>query len=270
MKKIPSNTGTKAQLDYVRFACWNDKIALDLMSRLRRENKGEFHKSKWLQYNGWRSSSMYYGTGEQNGVRHYVFEQSGEDSNYLATIALDIPELYCTRIDMQITIEEPTTYDPFITYTEQKSISGRASSIIHSDTGSTIYIGSRQGETFARLYQKQYDDRRWLRLEFEIKSKAAKAVWMQLAEGITVDDMYQHYLNKVKTPNYIKKWFDTDNAKEISLDIIRVVSADKQLKWLSSLEGTVVKMGNDHYQGNTVKALLERWLSLIDKKDINI
>lgn len=256
-------------LDYIRIATWDDKTALDIFALLRRQTNG-WRPAKWLQYNGWRNQKdgCFYGTGEQNARRHYVVDQSGPGANEIYNLLKEYDKTYCTRIDVQVTILEPGSYNPFITYKELRAISKRSNSIIHSSSGATIYIGARTGQTFARLYQKRLPDADFLRLEFEIKGKKANAVYLALKDGTSPNSIFSHYLKKVKIPEQIKEWFRLNDDTEIHLKTERIHSADKQLNWLYSLESTIVRMGNDHYQSVPTRDFLERCLALVDKKDI--
>jgi hypothetical protein len=254
----------QSNLDYLRLATWDDKSALNLFADLRRWATG-WKTSRWLQYKGHRSGGMFYGTGEQSEKRHYVADCSGPDSQYLYGLAGDNPKIYCTRIDLQITIPQPDEYEPFTAYAELKAASETSTSFIHSDTGSTIYIGARTGQRFARLYEKRLGDDKYLRLEFEVKGRLANVVFLQLRNGIDRDTIYNHFLIKSKAPDYIKSWFETGGDGNVYLQAERQHDADKQLEWLASLENTVLRMGNDHYQGPTVKGLLERWIDTISK-----
>lgn len=259
---------SKSNLDYLRVATWDMSAAMDLFADLRRWASG-WKGSKWLQYNGYRLDGCFYGTGEQKEKRHYIADFSGPISRDLMGMANDV-KFYATRIDLQVTIPMPIDYEPFSLYAEIKALSKVNTSIIHSDTGSTIYIGARAGQKFARIYEKQLGDERWLRLEFEVKGRLANVVYLQLREGISNDTVFDHFLSKLKAPDYLKEFFKVESDGDIFLQAEREHDSDKQLEWLSSLEKSIVRMGNDHYQGPTVKGLLERWTRLIDKPDPNI
>lgn len=252
-----------AYIDYIRLASWDDSESLRMFGQVRKLSS-HWRNARWLQYKGHRSSHYFYGAGEQTGKRHYVFEGSGPFSVELFNIALDFPSIYCTRIDVQVTIDHPNDYDPHETYLLQKQISKRQCSIVQSDSGSTIYFGSRSGDTFARLYEKTIDESQFLRLEFEIKGNKARSAYLQMKEGTNASDVFLHYLNKVKMPDYVKEWYSVPESGIVYWELERIHHADKQLEWLSSLGNTIVRMGNDHYQGTMVRALLDDWQKRID------
>lgn len=258
----------RAHLDYIRLAAWDDSTILKLHSNIRRMFP-KWRPSHWLQYTGWACDHAFYGTGEQSGRRHGVARVSGHDSNKFLEVAryADLIKAYATRIDVQITIPEPVGYNPFKTYGAAQQVKGRSCSLIHSDTGSTIYFGARTSDVFARCYQKEIDAQKFLRLEFEIKGLHARAVFIELLHGATCGAVFNSYLSKVKLPENLSKWFsNTEDDTELLLDIQRAHDNDKQLAWLGSLGNTIIRMGNDHDTGDTVRRLLTRWLEEIGVK----
>ena len=261
----------KAYLDYIRLASWQDSEALLLTGDFRRSIP-KWRNGFWLQYKGWHGDNSFYGIGEQNRRRHYVWRSSGSSSSVLYDLAtrkgLNLDEIYCTRIDVQVTIKMPSQYNPFTIYESHKGGGRLGTTIIESPTGSTIYFGSRVSDKFARLYEKQYDDGDYLRLEFEFKGKLARAVYETMRKtsaGPTA--VFQNYINKFGLADYIVSWFDTGpDAEPLRLEIEHNEDIHKKMTWLSSLSNTVVKMGNDHETGDFVRHLLNDWQ---DKIDIN-
>lgn len=256
----------RAYLDYLRIGTWDDPTAFLMMAEIRAIGVN-WRKAKWLQYDGWRTKGMFYGTGEQQGKRHYIFDVSGPASIDLFHIAKDHEECYATRIDVQVTIEKPIEYNPHKTYQLQKEHSKRQTSIIMSDSGSTIYFGSRTGDTFARLYEKYLDNEEYLRLEFEIKGIKARSIFLQMSQGLKANDVFMRYVKSVKMPDYVRDWFSAPESGVIFWELEKIHTADKQLEWLSSLGNTVVRMGTDHYQGHAVKTMLTDWMNRIDGKE---
>ena len=258
-------TVQRAYLDYLRLASWHDASALKLTAQLRRAFP-KWRDGYWLQYRGWYADNAFYGIGEQNRKRHYVWRVSGNSSSVLYEAADFLGEVYATRLDVQVTIPLPDNYDPFIVYQDQKDLMSRGTTIIESDTGSTIYFGSRVSDRFARMYTKEYDEGRFLRLEFEFKGKTAKALYFKMKSGIGPTEIFQYYLKSFGLMGYIIEWFDTgQDAEKIRLEIENNQNDDNKMAWLSSLSNAVVKMGNDHQTGEFTKNLLRNWLETIDK-----
>lgn len=255
-------------LDYLRLATWDDNSAMRLNRAMRELFKG-WRQTHWLQYSGYGTQHAFYGHGEQNGRRHYVYRVSGPDSqaffNHIHTILNE--KIYATRIDVQVTLPEMETYDPFYTYDIARENSKTQCSLIHSDTGSTIYFGNRESDRFARLYQKEVNAQKFLRLEFEIKGRLSKAIWLQLIKGIEFDTVYSYCLEKTYLPDHIRIPFGNLEAhNELFFNLEMEQNKDRQLEWLISLGNTIVKMGNDHYQGGIVRSYLTRWLELTEEK----
>jgi hypothetical protein len=250
----------RAYLDYLRVASWEDDQALLLTGELRRSIP-KWRNGFWLQYKGWYGDTSFYGVGEQNHKRHYVFRTAGNSSSVLYDLAADYDKVYCTRLDVQVTIKLPPQYNPFIIYGAHKDTGRAGVTIIDSPTGSTIYFGSRVSDKFARLYEKQYEDGSYLRLEFEFKGLLAKAIYetMRLTNtGPTA--VFQNYLPKFGLADYIMAWFDTGpDAEPIRLEIEHNEDTYKKMTWLASLSNTVVQMGNDHETGDFVRRLLNDW-----------
>lgn len=257
----------QAYLDYIRLASWNDKEALLLTGSFRRATK-KWRQGFWLQYKGWYGDKSFYGMGEQNKKRHYVWRSAGSSSSVLYNLAnnIDLDEIYCTRIDVQVTIKMPTEYYPLVIYEAHKGVGRMGVTIIDSPTGSTIYFGSRASDKFARLYEKRYKNGSYLRLEFEFKGRLARAIYATMratAAGPTA--VFQNYLRKFGIADYIISWFDTGrDAEPLRFEIEHDEDIYKKMTWLMSLSNTVIKMGNDHETGDFVRRLLRDWLVDID------
>jgi hypothetical protein len=255
----------RAYIDYLRLASWDDSQALLITGELRRSIP-KWRNGFWLQYKGWYGDTSFYGVGEQNKQRHYVFRTAGNSSSVLFDLADKFDAVYCTRIDVQVTIKLPPQYNPFKIYLDHK-YNGRAGvTVLDGPTGSTIYFGSRTSDKFLRLYEKQYEDGKYLRLEFEFKGKLARAVYETMrATAVGPTAVFQNYLPKFGLADYIMGWFDTGNdAEPLRLEIEHNEDFHKQMTWLSSLSNTVVEMGNAHETGDFVRRLLNDWLERID------
>jgi hypothetical protein len=252
----------RAYIDYIRLATWDDAQALLMTGELRRSIP-KWRNGFWLQYKGWYGDNSFYGVGEQNKKRHYVFRSSGNSSSVLFDLADKHEELYCTRIDVQVTKKLPASYNPFMIYEAHKKGGGRLGvSIIESPTGSTIYFGSRVSDKFARLYEKRYDDGNYLRLEFEFKGKLARAVYETMrTNSIGPTAVFQNYLPKFGLAEHIMEWFNTGpDAEPIRVELERKEDTHKKMIWLASLSNTVIEMGNSHETGDFVRRLLNDWL----------
>lgn len=267
-------TVQRAYLDYMRLASWHDASALKLTGSLRRSIP-KWRTGYWLQYKGWYGDNAFYGIGEQNQKRHYVWRLSGSSSSVLFNISSELNEIYATRLDVQVTIPMPSDYDAFAVYTDQKDLQGRGLTIIESDTGSTIYFGARVSDRFARLYTKSYVKKdpsdksldEFLRLEFEFKGRSARALYENMKKSlIGPSGIFQYYLTSFNLMGYIIDWFDTGfDGEELRLEIEKNQNNENKMNWLSSLSNAIAKMGNDHETGEFTRNLLRNWLESIDK-----
>lgn len=255
----------RAYIDYLRLASWDDQEALFLSADLRKSIP-KWRSGFWLQYKGYYGDNSFYGIGEQDKKRHYVWRSAGSSSSVLYDLANDESRehdsIYCTRLDVQVTIKLPPQYNPFDVYEIHKGCGGRCGvTIIDSPTGSTIYFGSRTSDKFARLYEKHYADSKYLRLEFEFKGKLARAIYKTLvstAAGPTA--VFQNYLPSFGLSENIISWFHCGNdAEPLRIMIENYEDMKKKMAWLSSLSNTVIQMGNDHETGDFVRRLLDDW-----------
>lgn len=259
-------TVQRAYLDYLRLGCWDDASALQLTSKLR-TSIPKWRQGYWLQYKGWYGDNSFYGIGEQNRRRHYVWRSAGPSSSVLFELTKGLPEVYATRLDVQVTISLPEDYDVFAVYQDHKNLGGRGTSIIESDTGSTVYFGARTSDRFARLYTKEYDKGNFLRLEFEFKGKTAKAIYSSIILGRNGPTMiFQHFLKSFSLADYIIDWFDTGDDSEMErIYIENAQNDDHKLEWLHSLANTIIKMGNDHKMSESTLNFLRICQEGIDK-----
>lgn len=101
-----------------------------------------------------------------------------------------------TRLDMQVTVNEPSRYDAYALY-DQLRAGASTTTIIEGATGSTVYVGSRMSDKMLRVYQKvDGEGKKLLRAEFELKRDMAKEVVNQLRAGESLTLMYNYLINK--------------------------------------------------------------------------
>lgn len=264
-------TVQRAYLDYLRLASWDDSNALKLTAGLRRSIP-KWRDGFWLQYRGWYGDNSFYGIGEQNRKRHYVWRSAGPSSSVLYSLSDELSNIYATRLDVQVTIPMPEDYDAFAVYQDYKDTHSRGTTIIESDTGSTVYFGARTSERFARLYTKVYAngvtevERAYLRLEFEFKGKTARAIFESMKIGKNgPTSVFQYFLRNFNLLDYVITWFDTGFDGEPERIVVERNEDDSnKLEWLHSLSNAVIKMGNDHNMGDQTRDVLRQWLEALD------
>jgi len=128
----------------------------------------------------YRGFNIYYSTK----LDTVLIEITGRGCDYLREIGrlddvLDIGGERLTRIDLAVDIKCDVMP---IEFTEQ-AVSGRFKSngIQRSDSGETVYIGSRKSERYARVYRyfKPHPRHEYLRCEFVYRKKNAKIFYNQ-------------------------------------------------------------------------------------------
>ena len=258
---------SRAYIDYLRLGTWDEHAYLKIVSKMRLLDKG-WRPGNWLQYHGQKSEHMFYGVGLQQDRRHYIVQASGELAQMFYDSTIDYGQMFCKRIDVQKTIEEPENYRPLKLYEDFKNEPGnkRNSSIILSDSGSTVYMGSRVSDSYIRVYQKDIEGNPFIRLEIEIKGNTALDVYENLrTETMRITDIYDTIAKRFKLPEYLQTWFETDKDANGSF-LLHCDNRYKnnRLQWLGGLGATIIKMGRDHDTGTIVKSWLESWLEQID------
>lgn len=254
----------KAYIDYLRLATFDDSAYLETVGRLYHI----FTKRRaghWLQYQGFWSDIGFYGVGNQNGKRHYVMFVSGYAASDFAALMVD-ENFYCTRIDLQKTIENNGEYDARTEFDNLRAqFDGKRSlSIIQSDTGDTLYIGTRTSDLYTRIYEKA--ERQYLRLEFEIKGDTAKQVWHNLKiRKTTTTFLFDHFAKRLELPDWIRESFGINVDANHKLEKLLIdKESENTLRWLLSLTESIVKAANDPDIGPQVKTWIETISNRID------
>lgn len=253
-----------ASLDYLRLASFDFSYS-SVIAKFMNDWPGKMKPGRWLQYKGWKTESLFVGAGEQKGKRHLIISCSGPASNDLAIFVKDWKGLYCTRLDVQRTIQK-SKYSSLRRI--RKATGKKNTTLIQSKDNDTLYIGSRTSDCFTRLYEKPLDEM-YLRLEFELKGKRARSAWLAMAHGKTPATIFVHYLNKSKLPNTVKTWYTEPSDKdETAFDEAEALhSAKKKLRWLRSLDACMEKAMGNHQIGEEVKELARGWAKYADDLD---
>lgn len=179
------------EIDYLRMATFNPDEFLDLQTYVQYSvaNFDDYELGKWRNYTGyWYDKKQgFWGTGMQGKKEHCVGQVSGCWAAVLAKSDFR-PDTYCTRVDLQLTVESPAKYDAYKLATKLSSAQWKGHKkepqlIKNFDgSGDTVAMGNRGSQRYIRIYEK-FDDkgRRFIRFEVEFKQKLAKAVWEMIA-----------------------------------------------------------------------------------------
>ena len=257
----------QAYIDYIRLATWELKPYTTAAARLH-EHSGGWRPGRFLQYSGQKCDSMFHGTANQRGQRHYIIQVSGDKCVELGPSLINLDGLYCTRIDLQITVRQGKNYNARAIYDDVRATpgNGRTASLLLSDTGSTVYIGNRESDTFARLYEKHILKDEYVRLEFEIKGTTARNCWESLRERTaTPTQLYALIMGRFRLPDYIRDRYtprEDANGQLIRAELTK--ARNSKLEWLMSLDSAIFALAVDHDTGHVVRTWLEKLIDQID------
>ncbi|GAI11563.1 unnamed protein product, partial [marine sediment metagenome] len=194
-------------LDYLRLASWDTGAYTKILARLMRAWEGDWEHSGWLQYDGWAKDGLFIGHGTQAKKSHTILNISGALAQKMLPTLRDLLGWYCTRIDLQITVEACVMRDDRLAYIRDDT-STENTTLIESKENDTLYVGSRTAEKFTRLYEKFLDNDKFLRLEFELKGQQSRAAWEAITAGEPVDKIFKYHLKRSKLPPRVIEWFN--------------------------------------------------------------
>lgn len=248
----------KAHLDYVRLATWNTAHYSYMAAEIMRVWSWDYKPGGWLQYSGHRAPQFFMGSGEQNGRRHHVLSASGSLAERMRKTLMKLDGFYCTRLDLQITIPKPDWVElPKL----HKSLGKKRTTLISSKENDTLYIGSRNSDKFARLYEKPLGEQMHLRMEFELKGKLAAGAWNAILAGESVGSIYKRLLIKSILPNKFMLMFENadDTATDKALRAEIEYDNQKILKWIMSLDAAMRRHIHNHEIGDRVADIVRSW-----------
>lgn len=254
--------------DYLRLASWNETAYMNVLARIMTAWPDGWEQSRWLQYKGWRKESFFIGHGMQQKKSHTIINVSGSLAHRLLETLKTLPEWYCTRIDVQITIKATGDLTEALAMVRD-DCKTENTTLIESKENDTLYLGSRSSDTFLRLYEKYIGDKKYLRLEFELKGARARAAWDAITNGEPVDKVFKYYNKRCKLPDYAKEWFDaygvTATKEAMNKEVLH--ESKKKLEWLQSLDAAVMNYMNNHDIADDVKMLIRAWSAHADFLD---
>jgi len=249
-----------AHLDYIRLASFEFSAHQDATAELMLFTPGGWTFGSWLQYKGWKKESIFVGRGEQNKKRHGILQVSGRQSQEMLEFLLQHEKHYCTRMDIQMTIPMPAGV--YLTKIH-KNLGKKVSTLISSESNDTLYVGNRSSDIFTRLYEKVLD-RKYLRLEFELKGQRSRAAWLALLAGASVGEIFKYYYEKSILPAGVKKHYDVsgidDTDKAMRAEVVK--EAQKKLAWIQSIDGAIMKAIFDHDIGEEVRHIVQTWAAV--------
>lgn len=205
---------------------------------------------------------------------HHVVKFSGE-------IADSAPQYYAKsvvnvkRIDIQVTVpcdlkDIPVEMDIKLRH-GKPFYKGKGRRIIphlrRSDT-STLYYGSRTGDKFFRLYEKQSEDGKWyLRWEYELKRKMALWAMERLVAGDTPGDIFTTLVGEYNDEyeRYVAIFLAAARGEKTS-GYVREKNRDT-MSWMESLTPTVERLLMNHQTRYRCVSLLIDWYNMAVNAD---
>lgn len=184
--------------DYVRMTSYDDPTghAFRLyFEQLIEKHAWSVRDGNWLQYVGKVTDHAFCGSAIQSDKRlNHLIHVSGETANTIypdfANYGADLVE--CTRFDVQLTLPMPDDFSlrficDYLRGLEPSAWPGKQNRGRHvgpllDDGGmDTLYIGSRESDSFIRIYVKVDDEGNYyVRFEVEMKGKRSREVFRQL------------------------------------------------------------------------------------------
>lgn len=251
-----------AYVDYLRLGSWDLKAYTNAASAMMQWRPG-WKAGSFLQYHGHKLDSLFFGTAKQREKSHYLIQCSGGLSQTLLddpalAVLLSHESFYCTRIDLQKTLPLPEWWN-VRDIADSLGADGVKHSFIESDTGSTLYVGSRTSDKFIRVYTKSLD-REYLRFEYELKGQLARAVFGGIFQDGTrsINAVYNSLLVNQRVPQYLKSYYLDPEVETVDVRVPeKQHEMAKKLEWLLSLEDTIRHMLNDHDIGPETKVFID-------------
>jgi len=255
-------------IDYIRFSTFDFQAYLKISEAMRRKWHG-WRAGKWLQYKTQVAdgNKVMYGLGEQATKPHGIFQASGRQAHLFYLWLTDnkwldgyISSLQCTRIDLQQTKTRQEHWDYLKAYKRLRE----PKQIIMSETGSTLYIGNRESDSFWRIYDKTDTA---LRVECELKGNQAKRAWGTIKNGESISSVYRYYLKKSRVPAILAQEYmiGLDVLDPDSLVQAEDIDLETKYLWLAKLDGLVYKLANDHDLAERMFVLMNRWAEYTTK-----
>lgn len=136
-----------------------------------------------------------------------------------------------TRIDIAQDATFETSFSPV---KHAQKVKSRTRSIIESDTGETLYIGSRKSASFVRVYRYNEPHERAgiTRIEAEFKSDYARSVASVVADdGVNAPSLVAWIVRKTATEGY-RIWHGLHDSETKPMRANRKPGQDGYTKWL--------------------------------------
>lgn len=224
-----------------------------------------------MQYDGMEQTfsdgSVFWGTGIQKGVPHYLTQVSGAASDRFIrrAVLLGRDDFNVTRLDIQLTIRKPDWFKAraFLDTLRTGDWAGRRkkATMVDNYGDDTVYIGSWHSDSFARVYVKEKE---WIRFENEWKKERADSAFriikahgpQKAMHGLLYGELLKLPDHPVKTAyREVLDGYETMTAMVVKPE-------SKRMKWfIKQCTPAIQTLLSDHDCGDRTREILEDLLS---------
>lgn len=248
------------------------------MSRVYRANP---ESAKQAQYRGVSFDGAFIGLTEivkdEQSKRHVMYRSWGCVAQDSLVELCESPIRRCRRIDLQITVPQPFSYRARNLKDELEGaewFGRKRKSLLYENSGlDTVYVGSRASDRVIRVYVKEIDGLRWLRFEVEYREDRANPVYFKCSEGNqqTIGGILRSEIEQLPEVADVGILAIKEALYHAAVTVSppeRIEQPGGKLSWLKgSVDPVVLRMINDHDDGEAVKNLVKRWYKAVQDLD---
>lgn len=267
----------RAMIDYCTMTSFNPAW----IEEIKRDYSGigKTSSARFLQYEGevvnTEHGSIVMGEGLNRSpglagaFQHFVCKWSGEMAEGSPNYWWE-NECNVKRIDIQVTVKTDLKDIPgemeIKLRSGHKFNNGKGRAPIphlHRSSSSTLYYGSRTGDSFWRLYEKQAESGEWyLRWEFELKRGKAEWAMGLIQSGVSVGDIFRTLVGDYHESYewYVAPFLAAARGEAVS-GYVREKNRDT-ISWLETLTPTVERLLRNHQTRYRTVALLKDWYDM--------
>lgn len=215
-------------------------------------------------YRGRQTSSLFVGTRSDGTLLRASGRAAGDLGIYPTRIAANV-----SRLDIQATVRTPARTrdlagDAYRNARTRLLRGGRAHSLTHIETnqgGSTLYLGKRSSDKYARLYDKGVESksappRTLWRYEVELKRDVAYQTAQTLSKATSLSleasaMVHNHFVARGIVPHYRPA-----STTEIPSVALHRSNLERRLRWLAMSVRPVIIATQGHVSDVTLARLL--------------
>lgn len=260
--------------DYIRLTTYNPVSYVQFSQVWAKHLKGSNGSASdfsFLQYAGQKTAHGFIGSGRQKRRLHYLTNYSGQPAHlaYLDLLDRPMPDVRCTRLDAQITIDLPAKYDAVGLF---DALNGnvpysRKVILMRSDDGlDTVYIGklTTKNGRVTRIYVKEHASGRALRFETQFNGTHAAQHYEHLRAGGTLESLLTLELESLGNTEIqpLATFYGILLGELPAPRPTAVETSTPTLDWLlNTVDPAIRRMLNDHDHGWKCRQWLESLLT---------